>query len=222
MKNASTAGIVGLALAIALATGCATKKYVNTEVDKVNTKVDGVSKGLEATQERLKATDARIGEVDKKTAAAQASADGARAAAGAADAKAGSAAAAAAAVDKASRKLIYSVALSDAQGNFAFGGAALSPEIKARIDEFMVQVKANPAQMFFEIEGHTDNIGAKDVNDKLGLDRAEAVKRYLYEQHQIPLHKMSVISFGSEKPVAPNNTKDGRAANRRVVIKVLS
>ena len=54
------------------------------------------------------------------------------------------------------------------------------------------------------------------------MERAEAVKRYLYEQHQVPLHKMNVISYGEEKPVAPNNNREGRAQNRRVVVKVLS
>jgi outer membrane protein OmpA-like peptidoglycan-associated protein len=44
----------------------------------------------------------------------------------------------------------------------------------------------------------------------------------LYEQYQIPLHKMNVISYGKEKPMAPNETKTGRALNRRVVIKVLA
>ena len=83
------------------------------------------------------------------------------------------------------------------------------------------QIKADPKGAYFEIEGHTDNVGGKDVNEKLGLERAEAVKRYLYEQHQIPLHKMNVISYGEDKPVAPNKTKAGRAQNRRVVIKVL-
>jgi hypothetical protein len=48
------------------------------------------------------------------------------------------------------------------------------------------------------------------------MERAEAVKRYLYEQHQVPLHKINVISYGEDKPVAPNNTQDGRAQNRRV------
>ena len=60
------------------------------------------------------------------------------------------------------------------------------------------------------------------MNYKLGLERAEAVKRYLYDQHQVPLHKINVISYGEEKPIAPNKTKDGRAQNRRVVIKVLT
>jgi len=60
------------------------------------------------------------------------------------------------------------------------------------------------------------------VNEKVGFDRAEAVKRYLFEQHQIPLHRMNVISYGKEKPVASNKTREGRAMNRRVVIRVLA
>jgi len=48
------------------------------------------------------------------------------------------------------------------------------------------------------------------------------VKQYLYTQHQIPLHKINVISYGEDKPVAPNNTRAGRAMNRRVVVRVLS
>jgi len=83
------------------------------------------------------------------------------------------------------------------------------------------QLKANPNGAYIEVEGYTDNVGPKAFNEKLGMDRAEAVKRYLYEEHQIPLHRINVISYGPDKPVAPNNTKAGRAKNRRVVIKVL-
>jgi peptidoglycan-associated lipoprotein len=85
----------------------------------------------------------------------------------------------------------------------------------------MQQIKADPKGAFFEIAGYTDSIGDKNYNEKLGLERAEAVKRYLYEQHQIPLHKMNVISYGEDNPVAENKTKAGRAQNRRVVIRVL-
>ena len=48
------------------------------------------------------------------------------------------------------------------------------------------------------------------------------MKKYLYEQHQVPLHKMNVISYGEDKPATDNKTRDGRAQNRRVVIKVLA
>jgi outer membrane protein OmpA-like peptidoglycan-associated protein len=115
------------------------------------------------------------------------------------------------------------VTLSEDQGNFKFGKTDLPDEAKMRLDGVVNQLKADTKNnIFIEIEGHTDNVGPKDVNYKLGLERAEAVKRYLYENQQIPLHKMNVISYGEEKPIAPNKTKDGRAQNRRVVIKVLA
>ena len=98
----------------------------------------------------------------------------------------------------------------------------LPDEAKAALDQMITQLKADPKGAWFEIEGHTDNVGAPTINERIGLERAEAVKRYLYEQHNIPLHKMNVISYGEEKPIAPNRTRDGRAQNRRVVIKVLA
>jgi outer membrane protein OmpA-like peptidoglycan-associated protein len=66
-------------------------------------------------------------------------------------------------------------------------------------------------------------VGSPAYNQRLGLERAEAVKRYLYEQHSVPLHKINVISYGEEKPAAADNkTRENRAMNRRVVIKVLA
>ena len=126
------------------------------------------------------------------------------------------------AIDKASRKLVYEVVISADQGNFKFGQTTLPDDAKAKLDEMVNQLKADAKNIFIEIEGHTDNVGDKLVNEKIGLERAEAVQRYLYEQYMIPLHKMNVISYGEDKPVSPNNTKDGRAQNRRVVIKVLA
>jgi len=218
-----------LALSVAVAPACASKKFVRTEVGNVNTKVDTLSGTLEETQERTRQNEGRIGEVDKKAEAAGRSATDARQAADAAAARANEAntqvAAVGGRVDEvvaASRRLVYTVTLSEDQGNFKFGKTVLPDEAKSRLDEVISQLKANPNNIWIEIEGHTDNVGGKDLNEKLGLERAEAVKRYLYEQHQIPLHKINVISYGEDKPVAPNNTRQGRAQNRRVVVKVLS
>jgi outer membrane protein OmpA-like peptidoglycan-associated protein len=113
------------------------------------------------------------------------------------------------------------VVLSEDQGNFKFGQTKLPDEAKIKIDEMVQQIQQDPKNIYLEIEGHTDNVGAPEINEKIGMARAEAVKKYLYEQYQIPLHKMNVISYGKDKPVAPNKTKAGRAQNRRVVIKVL-
>ena len=120
------------------------------------------------------------------------------------------------------RRLIYEVVLNEDEGNFKFGKVDLPDEAKQKIDEMVSHMKADPKNIFIEIEGHTDNVGSKTYNQTLGEERAEAVKRYLYEAHQVPLHKINVISYGEDKPVSPNNTKDGRAQNRRVVIKVLA
>ena len=126
------------------------------------------------------------------------------------------------AVEAATKRLVYEVVLSEDQGNFKFGKHELPDEAKARLDEMINQLKADPKNVYIEIEGHTDNVGGPSFNESLGLERAESVKRYLYEAHQIPLHKMNAISYGEDKPVAPNNNKKGRAQNRRVVIKVLA
>jgi outer membrane protein OmpA-like peptidoglycan-associated protein len=219
-------------IAVGGSTACATKKFVRTSVGEVNDKVDSLGRSLEETQERTRQNEARIAEVDKNAqSAAQAASQAARtaddkavAANGAATAAASSATAAnvkAEEVDKASKKLVYEVVLNDAEGNFKSGKTALPEEARAKIDQLIGQIKADPKGAYFEIEGHTDNTGGKDLNQKLGLERAEAVKMYLYEEHHIPLHKMNVISYGEDKPIAPNKTKDGRAQNRRVVIKVL-
>ena len=222
-----------LAVIVAVAPACATKKYVRTEVGGVNSKVDTLSGTVEQTQGRIQQDEAKIGDVDKKAEAAGQSATAAQNAANAANAAARQVGTRVDTVDKAVtavnsdiaslRKLVYEVTLSEDQGNFKFGKTELPEEAKMRLDAVVSQLKDTQGKdLYIEVEGHTDNVGTKEGNYELGLERAEAVKRYLYMQHQIPLHKINVISYGEEKPVSPNNTKDGRAQNRRVVIRVLA
>jgi peptidoglycan-associated lipoprotein len=210
------------AIALGGSSACATKKMVKQRVGEVDNKVDTLSKSVEENQERTRSNEGRIGEVDQKAQAAnqRAAAAGKRAdeAYGAAD----KVNARADALEAASKRLVYEVVLSEDKGGFKFGQSKIPADMQAQIDQIVAQLKANPNGGYIEIEGHTDNVGAKKINQKVGLDRAEAVKRYLYENQQIPLHKMNVISYGEEKPIAPNKTKAGRSQNRRVVIKVLA
>lgn len=228
MRNSLFAASM-IALTVAVAPACATKKFVRTEVGNVNAKVDTLTGTVEETQERTRQNAERIGAVDAKAEAAAKSATDARAAADAAAERAQAANTAAATVNTrvdeviaSSRRLVYEVTLSEDQGNFRFGGTELPDAAKARLDEIVNQLKADPKGIYIEIEGHTDNVGSKAVNERIGMERAESVKRYLYEQHQVPLHKMNVISYGEDKPVAPNNNREGRAQNRRVVVRILS
>jgi len=211
-----------LALALGGTTACASKGFVRGEVTQVNDKVETLNRSLEETQERTRANEGRIGEVDQKAlaatsaaTAAQQRADEARSAADAVNTRAD-------AIERASKRIVYEVVLSEDKANFKFGRATMPDESKAEIDQLVQQLKAEPNGAFIEIEGHTDSAGDQNLNYRLGLDRAENVKRYIYEQHQVPLHRINVISYGEEKPVAPNNTRAGRAQNRRVVIKVLT
>jgi outer membrane protein OmpA-like peptidoglycan-associated protein len=210
------------ALAIGGSTACATKKFVRTSVGEVNDKVDSLGRSVEETQERTRKNEGKISEVDQKAAAAQQAADQAGQQAQAANSAANAVDNKFTEFDKANRRLVYEVVLSEDSGNFKFGKTDLPDAAKEKIDEVVSQLKQDPKNVWIEIEGHTDNVGPKAVNEKIGLERAQAVERYLYEQYQIPLHKMNVISYGAEKPVAPNKTKAGRAQNRRVVIKILA
>jgi len=216
--------------AIGGTTACASKKFVKTNVGQVNEKVDSLGRTVEETQERTRQNEGRISDVDQRAQAGIAKASQAAEAANSNANNVRTEAAAATkavdtkvdAMDKANKRLVFEVVLSEDSGNFKFGKVDLPQEAKAKLDEMIEKMKADPKGAYFEIEGHTDNVGDAKVNERIGLERAEAVKRYLYEQHQIPLHKMNVISYGEDKPVAPNKTKEGRAQNRRVVVKVLA
>jgi len=210
-------------------TACATKKYVRTSVGEVNDKVDSLGRSVEQTQERTRQNEAKIAEVDTKAQGAATAAQQANAAASTAQNSANAASTAVRTVDskldafdKAQRRLVLEVVLSENSGGFKFGKMELPDEAKQQIDQLIAKLQQDPKNVYIEIEGHTDNVGAAEYNEKLGLERAEAVKRYLYEKHMVPLHKMNVISYGETKPIADNKTRDGRAQNRRVVIRVLS
>jgi peptidoglycan-associated lipoprotein len=216
-------------LAVGGTMACASKTFVKSSVGEVNDKVDSLGRSVEETQERTRKNEGRIAEVDQKAQNAANSAQQANGAAADAKSTAVDARSAANAVDskletfdRASKRLVYEVVLSEDQGNFKFGKADLPDGMKQKIDEMVSGLKQDPKNVFIEVEGHTDDVGPAEINEKIGLARAQAVQRYLYEQHKIPLHKINVISYGQSKPVAPNKTKAGRAQNRRVVIRVLA
>jgi len=118
-------------------------------------------------------------------------------------------------------KFLYEVVLSDDSVKFPIDRHALSPEAQTRLAELVQRLKSENRNVYLEIQGHTDATGAKEYNERLGEQRAEAVRRYLSEQG-VALNRMATISYGADVPVAPNSTREGRAQNRRVAIVVLS
>lgn len=118
-------------------------------------------------------------------------------------------------------KFLYSVVLQDDGVSFGSEATAVSPEGQQRLAALAERLKSDNQNVYLEIQGHTDATGAPEYNEQLGLQRAESVRRYLHRQG-VALDRMATISYGEDMPVAPNNTADGRATNRRVAIVVLN
>ncbi|HEY5290526.1 MAG TPA: OmpA family protein [Caulobacteraceae bacterium] len=118
-------------------------------------------------------------------------------------------------------KFLYQMVLSDDSVKFPVDGAKLSSEAQTRLMDFVQKLKADNKNVYLEIQGHTDSTGPKDLNMRLGEQRAEAVRLFMNQQG-VPLNRMATISYGDGSPVAPNDNRAGRAQNRRVVVIVMA
>jgi outer membrane protein OmpA-like peptidoglycan-associated protein len=197
--------ILVLAAVALVATGCATKKYVRTEMDAMESEVggrmDGIETQVEDNQSAIRENEERLAEA---SATARDAYDRALAAGKLAEGK-----------------FLYETVLSSDRFRFEVDRSELSEEARVALDEFAGDLKADNLNVFVEIQGHTDATGSDNYNMTLGDQRAQAVRRYLSEQHGLALHRMSVISYGESAPVADNSTREGRALNRRVSLVVL-
>jgi len=105
--------------------------------------------------------------------------------------------------------------------NFRVGSAVLSADSKAKLDEIATKA-LNSKGYVLEVSGFTDTTGSIDRNRALSQRRADNVIRYLVENHQIPLRRIvTPYGYGESNPVAENSSREGRAQNRRVEIKLL-
>lgn len=212
-----TKPMLTLSTALLLA-GCATESYVNDKTAAVAaranneflrmetrlTSLDAQTSGLETQTRGL---ESRLGKNETNTGVAHKLAQDALDRANAAH-------------QLATGKLVYTVTLTDGQIKFASGQAKLGKDAEQALVEVAKKLKAENRNVFIEIQGHTDNLGDKDLNKQLGLKRAEAVRDALYNAG-LPLHRLSVISYGGSQPEAKGNTAKARAQNRRVLLLVL-
>lgn len=215
-----------VAMSVVLLGGCATKGFVTETVEdraaalraqqvEADARIAELQTELDASEATIEQQGAQLREVDE-------TATNAFALATSAGAAASDAQEAADAVELANRRLVFEVVVADQHDQFGFGVAMLPEPARLTLDSFVERLRELPSAAFLEIEGHTDATGAAGYNTRLGLERAESVRRYLHERHELPLHKMSVISYGEDQPIASNDDRDGRARNRRVVVRVLS
>jgi OOP family OmpA-OmpF porin len=103
--------------------------------------------------------------------------------------------------------------------NFDTGKADIKPAFAQEIEKVAAFMRRYPTTRVV-IEGHTDNIGRPDFNQKLSERRAETVAQSLVRDHGIAADRVRSVGYGQGRPIADNRTADGRATNRRVTAEI--
>ena len=96
----------------------------------------------------------------------------------------------------------------------------IDPVAAKALDRDGMTLKDNP-DIKVEIGGHTDAVGSEIAKQKISEKRAESGKKYIMDKFNIPGDRMMIKGFGSQKPIADNKSKEGRAKNRRVEFRVI-
>lgn len=102
---------------------------------------------------------------------------------------------------------------------FDTGESTLRPAAAAALEQLAALIREHP-ELPIEIEGHTDSVGTLAYNETLSRDRAASVMRWLAANGDVPAHRMTTRGFGPARPVAPNNSAEGRQRNRRVEVRL--
>jgi len=214
-----------LAATMAATVGCSTKNYVRQQttplINKTNELDDLTAKNSkdikdvdQRAQAGIQAVQAKAAEVDQKAIAAGNEADKAQLSANTATQR----------VDTLTNTVInldnyHPVA--ETAVHFGFNKDNLTKDAKDAIDQLAASV-ATTRGYIITVEGATDSVGSADYNYALSERRANAVIQYLAAEKNVPAYKIYLIGLGKDKPVDSNKTRDGRAKNRRVDIRLMS
>lgn len=200
--------------------GCATKKYVRHRIDERVAPLENRTGELEETSRRNSADIQRLdGEVNE----ARARADKAQVTADAATAKAVDASAKADKVNTRVDKLVENIdaytLLKTVTVNFMVNRDLLDDTAISELSALVAELRGKKGYVL-DIQGYTDSTGADKKNMALSDRRARAVYQYLAE-NGVPLFRMNLLGFGKGQPVADNDSREGRAQNRRVEVRVM-
>ena len=220
-----TSLIVLLATSLAASVGCSSKNYVRqqttplinktNELDDMTAKNSKDIKDVDArAQAAIQQVQAKAAEIDQKAQAAGQQATQAQTLADNAVHRVDSLQNTVANLDN------YRV-VTETSVHFGFNKDNLTPKAKEALDQLANDVQ-NTKGYIITVEGGTDSVGSKDYNYDLSERRADSVIQYLASQHNIPAHKVYLVGLGKDKPVEPNNSREGRAKNRRVDVQLMT
>lgn len=217
--------VLATAIAITLTAGCSTKNYVRSQTGPLIQQTNDLDAKTATDHRNIMDTDQRAqAGISKAQSAADAADQHAQVAGQAADQANQSAQEAVNRVDSLSgvvANLDNYKELSNASVTFGFDKSVLTTDDKAQLDQ-MAAGLANTKGYILALTGGTDSVGDANYNYMLSQKRADAVVNYLATKYNIPPHKFYLIGIGKENPVADNHTREGRAQNRRVEIKLMS
>ena len=213
------------ALAVAGATGCATKNWVKTQTapivehtGKLEDQTAANGRAIHDTDDRAQAGIKQAqGAADTATQNAQVAGK----AAGDAEVAANDAVHRADRLDSVVKGLDNYKSMANVTVNFGFDKAVLTKEDKEQLDQFAAQL-GSAKSYILEVTGGTDSTGSAAYNYDLSQRRADAVVQYLASKYNVPAHRFYLIGIGKDQEVAPNDTADGRKQNRRVEVQLLS
>jgi outer membrane protein OmpA-like peptidoglycan-associated protein len=214
-----------LAATMVASLGCSTKNYVRQQttplINKTNELDDMTAKNSkdikdvdQRAQAGIQGVQARTAEVDQKALAAGSEADKAQMAANGASQR----------VDVLTNAVVnldnYRPVVETAV-HFGFNKDNLTKDAREAIDQLAASV-ATTKGYIITVEGATDSVGTSEYNYDLSQRRANAVIQYLAAEKSVPAYKIYLIGLGKDKPVETNKTRDGRAKNRRVDIRLMT
>jgi OOP family OmpA-OmpF porin len=220
-----TSLVILLATSMAATVGCASKNYVRQEttplINKTNELDDLTAKNTNAikdvdarAQTGIQQVTAKAAEVDQK---AQSAADQA----GQAQTQADNAVHRVDSLQNTVANLDNYRVVTETAVQFGFDKDNLTKASKEALDQLATNVP-NAKGYIIAVEGGTDSVGDANYNYDLSQRRADSVVQYLASQHNIPAHKIYLIGLGKDKPVESNKTRDGRAKNRRVDVRLMT
>ena len=105
--------------------------------------------------------------------------------------------------------------------HFGFDKDNLTKKAEEALDQLATDVP-NAKGFIITVEGGTDSVGSAEYNYGLSERRADSVIQYLASKHNIPAHKIYLVGLGKDKPVEDNKSREGRAKNRRVDVRLMT
>ena len=214
-----------LAVSMAATVGCTSKNYVKqqttplinktNELDDMTAKNSKDIKDVDArAQAGIQAVNAKTADVEQKAQAAGQSATSAQQMADAANSRVG-------VLTNTVANLDNYRPVAETSVKFGFNKDNLTPKAMEALDQLAGTI-ASTKGYIISLEGSTDSVGSADYNYDLSQRRADSVIQYLASKYNVPAHKIYVIGLGKDKPVETNKTKEGRADNRRVDVRLMT